>query len=432
VVNRRKNWTLVCTSFLIGFLVLVTLGGCGGNDTSDTSQTSQATESSSTTEASTGSSAESTPLKVGILASYTNITPEQSRMVTEGAELAFDEANREAGGRAIEVIKEDTEFDPSVGLTKLRRLVEEEQVDFVIGPISSGVAMAIKDYVSNQDVTLIVPCAFTRQLTTPENAIENIFRVVETTDQGNYPMGEWIFNNTQHRNIVLAAQDYAAGHDSVDAFRAGFEKAGGKIVGEVYTPIGTMDYASYMGDLDVEGADATYVFYGGTDAVGFVQQYDEFGVKENQPLYGYTSIADDPYLPSMGEAAVGVVSSTVYSPSLDTPENRAFVEAYSGAYDEAPSHYSEYGYVAGQMILAVVDSLNGDLGSASNVSNEIMQIASDIVTPSGPLAFDEYRQRIVTERVQKVEMGEDGQVQNVVFDTIGEVAQEDVWGWANQ
>ena len=180
--------------------------------------------------ASTLMAAEKPPLKVGILVSYTGIAPLQAKGVSDGVELAFDEVGRKAGGRTIQIFKEDTEFNPTVGLTKVRRLVEEYKVNFVVGPISSAVALAIYDFIIKQQVILIIPCAFTRELTSPDKANERIFRTVETTDQSNYPMGRWMIKNTPHRNVVVTGQDYKAGHDSVDAFKAGFGEAGGKIV----------------------------------------------------------------------------------------------------------------------------------------------------------------------------------------------------------
>jgi branched-chain amino acid transport system substrate-binding protein len=373
------------------------------------------------------SDVDTSAVKVGFLLSYTGITPLQAKGVNDGAELAFEEAGKKSGGRDIRVFKEDTEFNPTVALTKVRKLVEEQKVHFIIGPIGSAEAVAIQDYVSKQPVVLIVPCAFTKEVTSPAKASPNIFRTVETTDQGNYPMGKWLYDRG-HRNVILAAQDYKAGHDSVDAFRAGFEKAGGKIVKEVYTPLGTMDFAPFMAAMDVKGADATYAFYGGTDAVRFVQQYDEFGLKRRIPLYGYTAIADDPYLPSMGDAAIGVISSTAYTPALDNKANQAFVAAYRKKYGELPSHYSEYGYVAGKMIVAVSAALNGRIEDVTATAKEMTRAASKIETPSGPLNFDRYNQRIVNEYVQKVEK-RDGKLVNVIIGRLGQVGQEDVWGW---
>jgi branched-chain amino acid transport system substrate-binding protein len=372
--------------------------------------------------------AEKPPLKVGILVSYTGIAPLQAKGVSDGVELAFDEVGRKAGGRSIQVLKEDTEFNPTVGLTKVRRLVEEHKVNFVVGPISSGVALAIYDFIIKQQVILIIPCAFTRELTSPEKANERIFRTTETTDQANYPMGRWIIKNTPYRNVVVTGQDYKAGHDSIDAFKAGFEEAGGKVMKEVYPKVGTMDFAPFLTTMDMKGADAVYAWYSGTDAVRFVQQYQEFGLKKRLPLFGGVTIIDDPYLASIGDAAIGAIGLTHYPVNLDTRRNFAFIDAYKKKYNEHPSRYSEYGYTAAKMIVAGVEALNGEIGDISRVAREIRRVSSQVDTPSGPLAFDQYNQRIVNGYVVKAEK-KDGKLGNVVIDRIGRVTQEDTWKW---
>jgi branched-chain amino acid transport system substrate-binding protein len=185
--------------------------------------------------------AEKPPIKVGFLLPYTGIMPLQAKGVTDGAELYFDEIGRKAGGRAIQVIKEDDEVNPSVGLTKVRRLVEEHKVNFIVGPVSSAVALAIHDYIRKQKVILINPCAFARELTSPEKASENVFGTVVTADQSNYLMGKWICKNTPHRHMAIIGSDFATGRLSVEAFKIGFEEAGGKVIKEVYPKLGTMD-----------------------------------------------------------------------------------------------------------------------------------------------------------------------------------------------
>ncbi len=375
--------------------------------------------------------AEKGPIKVGILVPYTGIAPLQAKGVSDGTELAFAEVGQKAGGRAIQVFKEDDEFNPTVGLTKVRRLIDERKVNFIVGPVSSAVALAIYEYALKSPVIWIIPCAFTRELTAPDKANEKMFRTVETTDQANYPMGKWIMSKTQSRNIGLIGQDYKAGHDSLDAFKAGFQDAGGKIAKEVYTALNTMDYAPFFTAVDVKGVDAIYPWYSGTDAVRFVQQYQEFGLKKRLPLYSQVTIVDDPYLSQIGDAAIGIIASTHYPVNADTPANRAFVKAYTAKYGDHPSRYSEYGYTAGKMIVAAIQSLKGDIDNTSQLAKEMKKVSNGIETPSGPLAFDQYNQRIVNMYVVKTEK-KDGKLVNVVIDQLGKVAQADVWKWWNK
>ena len=401
MVYARRKWLLICLGLFISTSLLT---------------------------GSRAPAAEKPPIKVGLLLPYTGTMPLQAKGINDAVELYFDEIGKKAGGRAIQLFKEDDETNPTVGLTKVRRLVEDHKVNFIVGPVSSAVALAIHDYVRKQKVILINPCAFTRDLTSPEKARENIFRTVETTDQGNYPIGKWVVKNTPHRNMVLTGSDYAAGHHSLDAFKAGFEEAGGKVIKEIYPKLGTMDFASFLTAMDVKGADAVYAWFAGTDAIRFVQQYQEFGLKKRLPLFGYNVIADDPYLASIGDAALGIITGSIYPINLDTPKNNAFIKAYRGKYGELPSRYSEMGYVAANMIGAVAEALKGEIEDISLTARELKKVSNQIEAPSGPLAFDQYNQRIVNMYVLKVDK-RDGKLVNVVIDKLGKVTQEEVWKW---
>jgi hypothetical protein len=96
-----------------------------------------------------------------------------------------------------------------------------------------------------------------------------------------------------------------------------------------------------------------------------------------------------------------------------------------------PSRYSEFGYVSAQVIGAVAEALKGDVEDIGKVSPEIKKVASKIETPSGPLAFDQYNQRIANVYVEKVEK-RDGKLVNVVIDSMGKVGQMDTWKWWNK
>jgi branched-chain amino acid transport system substrate-binding protein len=241
-------------------------------------------------------------------------------------------------------------------------------------------------------------------------------------------MGKWMYKNTPHRTVVGTASDFLAGHHSVEAFKAGFEEAGGKVIKEVYPAVGTMDFASYLGAMDVKGADALYAFFAGTDAVRFVQQYQEFGLKKRLPLFGFISLVDEPYLDGMGDAAIGIVVVSTYPPDLDTPKNNAFIKSYKAKYGKSPDRYGALGYVAGNMIGATAEAMKGRVEDFPRVAKEMKRVASQIETPAGPLAFDQYNQRIVDEYVLKTEK-RSGKLVNVTIDKLGMVAQEDVWKW---
>src|SRR5712692_11776622 len=186
------------------------------------------------------------PIKIGLCLPYTGVIAVNGQETSKGVEFFLANIGHKAGGREIQLLKEDDEAKPDVGLTKVRKLVERDKVDVLVGPVHSGVALAIRDFVHEQGIPLIVPVAFTRDLTAPAKASPWIFRVVETTDQGNFNMGTWVAKKTPYRKVLIMASDFVAGRHSVEAFMAAFRASGGQIVKEIYAPLNTADFAPFL------------------------------------------------------------------------------------------------------------------------------------------------------------------------------------------
>jgi branched-chain amino acid transport system substrate-binding protein len=374
---------------------------------------------------------QSPPIKIGLLFPYTGPISTIGQDATRGFELHLAKIGGRAGGREIQLIKEDDEFKPDVGLTKTRKLVERDRVDLLVGPVNSAVALAIRDYVDRQGIPLVVPVAFSKEITAPAKATPWLFRVVETTDQSNFAMGEWIYRKTPHRRIVVMMIDIVAGHDVAGAFRAGFTGAGGEIVKEIYIPTGTADVSPYMTQVVGLRADAVYAFSGGADAIRLVKTYEEYGLKDRLPLFGYNALVDDVLLPAMGNAALGIVSVGTYSAALDTPESRSFVRDYEAKYNSWPSAHSERGYVAAQLVTAAIDQVKGEVSDRSKVREALAVVVTKIQPPRGPIRFDRYQQVITPVYITKVERRGSRTV-NAVIDRIPETAQEQSWKWWNK
>jgi branched-chain amino acid transport system substrate-binding protein len=371
------------------------------------------------------------PIKIGLLLPYTGVIAINGQETSKGVEFYFAKVGNKVGGREIQVVKEDDEAKPDVGLTKTRKLVERDRVDVLIGPVHSGVALAIRDYVHAQGVPLIVPVAFTRDLTAPGKASPWLFRVVETTDQGNFAMGTWVVKKTPYRKIVVMASDFAAGRHSVEAFIAAFRAAGGEIVKEIYAPLNTPDFAPYMAQVAGLTADAVYAWFAGTDSIRFVKAYREYGLTGRLPLLAYNTLTDDVLLPTLGDAALGIVSVGHYSAALDTPENRAFVREYEARYNAWPTRYVELGYVSAQLVGAAIEALKGEVSDKAALRDAIRNAATKIQPPRGPIRFDRYQQVITDVYVMKVER-QGNRLVNAIVDRIPNTSQEESWKWWNK
>lgn len=368
------------------------------------------------------------PVKIGLLSPYTGVGAGPAQNLTRGVELALAKVGSRAGGRELQLVKEDDEFKPDIGLLKIRRLIEREKVDVVIGPISSAVALAIRDYVDKQGIPVIVPVAFTRDLTAPPLASQWILRTIETTDQSNFTFGTWVVSKTPHRKFAVMASDYAAGRHASGAFMAAVRAAGGEILKEIYPPLGTADFAPYVSQVGALNADAVYAWFAGADAIRFVKTYHEYGLTGKLPIYSHLAMVDDDLLATVGEPALGIVAVAVYTNTIDTPENRAFVKDYESKYASLPHFVAEGGYIGVQLIAAAVETLKGEVSDRAKFRDALRNAATQIRPPRGPIQFDRYQQVITSVYISKVER-RGTRLVNAVIDRVPNTSQEETWKW---
>lgn len=322
--------------------------------------------------------------KLGLLLPYSGTYAALGNEITDGFNLAMQEAGR-AGD--FEIIREDTEVKPPVGLAKSRKLVLEDEVDVIVGIVSSGVLGAMRDFIDGAGVPLIVANAGNNKAT-GESCSPYITRVSFSNGQVNRPMGGWLAQKGVSKVYTLAP-DYAAGHQMIEAFTETFTAAGGEIVGGEYTPFGqTSDFGPYLTNAQASGAEAIYVFYAGGEAISFVKQYGSFGL--DIPLYGSGFLTSPLYVAAEGEAAAGVTTALHYVPTLDTPENAAFVDAFKGAYGRLPSEFAVQGYDAAMALMAAVDS---GASGREEIAAALPKVSYD--GPRGPLMIDPKTNNIV-------------------------------------
>ena len=376
-----------------------------------------------------GMSAAQQPVKIGVLLPYTGVLAVQAQDNTRGFELYLKQVGGQGGGRPITLIKEDDQATPDVGLTKLRKLVDQDRVDIVFGPVHSGVSFAIRNHIHTNKVPWVIPQAVNREFTAPTPlATPVIVRLNETLDQANVTLGRWLSKNTRHRRFIVVASNFRAGRDAADAFKAGIRETGGQIAKEIYPPLATPDFAPYLSQIDPAQADAVYTWVAGADAIRFVKQYAEFGLKDRLPLYGYAALADDVILPAIGDAALGLLTIGAYTSQLSNPANTKFVKEYETAYGILPSRYSETGYTGAQLIVKAAESLKGDLKNPDAVVRAVKDAAGQIESPRGPVRLDKYGQVIPTMYITRTER-KGGRLVNVVLHEIQNVTQESTWGW---
>lgn len=418
---------------LVLALVLALVAACGGQTATPavTEEAAPPTQALATeappaaTEAPVEESEEAAlpPFKIGFFGSLTGNFASSGKDLQAGIEMYLEEIGYEAGGRQIVLISEDTTGNPDTALAKARKLVEEDNVDVLIGPNLSSEGYAVRDYIDQAGVPTLFAVVSADDITQRQRT-PWIVRTGWSSSQPNHPFGEWVYEQGIRR-VATLAYDYAFGWETVGGFQAGFENAGGQVVQKIWNPTDTKDFAPYIAQLKLDSIDAVFIQQSGGNAVRIMQQLGEFGVKDLIPIYGGGTLTDESVLKSMGEEAVGLITALHWSAALDTPQARAFVEAFRERYGYAPGYRAEAGYVAAGVVAKALEDTNGDPGGPEGLLEAIKAVRIDDA-PRGPVSFDEYGGVIQNIYIRQVEMV-DGELQNTVIATIPEVSQ--FWKW---
>jgi branched-chain amino acid transport system substrate-binding protein len=358
------------------------------------------------------------PLRIGVLNTFSKVYAALGSANLNGMNLYFEQIGNTIAGRKIELLKEDDELNPQVGLQKLKKLVESDSCDLITGIQGSNIAMAAVQYMRQSQAFVLCSGAGITDLS--YTGLPYLFRCSTSSYTTLATMGEWLCENLA-KQAVITASDFAGGRNAVSEFKAGFVRRGGTVVKEIYPPLGNNDFSPYLADIRSTGAKVTFGFYAGTDAVRFVKQYDEYGLSRNCRLTGSGFMLDGDTLPAQGRAALGGINALHYADTLDNAANKKFVADYKARYKEFPNVYAEYGYVAARILHAAIEAVDGNTGDKNKLREAMRAVKFE--APRGPFRFTPETQS-PTHNVYIREVVEvDGRITNRVIHTVREVAE---------
>jgi branched-chain amino acid transport system substrate-binding protein len=322
------------------------------------------------------------PIRLGHLNSFTGGIAYAAEISLNAMNLYFDSINWTVAGRKIEIIKEDDQFNPQVGLQKAKKLIESDKVDLLVGVQASNVALAVLNYMKQQKAFYVVSGAGTDAITW--DRYPYLFRTSISAYQLSLPMANYVYDHLG-KEVVTTASDYAGGRDVIAQFKGPYVARGGKILKEIWPPLGTTDFNPYLTDIKSINPPVTYDFMPGADAVRFIQQYSEFGLKEKMPLTGFT-IIDSQTVKALGKSAIGIISALTYIDTVDNPESKAFNAAYQAKYKASPDLFADYGYVAAKALDEALKTTDGDASNKDKLAEAMSKL--QFKAPRGPFRMD--------------------------------------------
>ena len=379
------------------------------------------------TAAVTGAWAQGGPIKIGLLATLEGPFAAGGADGMRGAELAVKERGGMVAGRKIERVKASSDAKPDVAVNATRKLVEQDKVDIMVGPLSGGEGIAVKDYSKTQPQVTFINGASGAQGTTLDSPSPNFYRFNTEGAQWMVGLGQAALDKG-YKRVMVIAEDYAFPYSQVQGFMAEFCAKGGKVPVKAWVPLGGKDYSSVIARIPKD-VDALLVVLGGADAVNFLTQYENSG--GDKPMLGGSITVSQDVLNYRGkrrDSLVGTLSAGPVADSYDGAGWKAFVADYqktypvsSGAFP-SPSLFAYVYYTNMKAALDGLDAVKGDLSGGQAKYREALQ-KMVLKTPTGDVRLDANRQAIGTTFVTEVVKDAQGNLTTKVSKKVDNIDQ---------
>lgn len=345
------------------------------------------------------------PVKVGMITTLSGGGAGLGIDVRDGFLLALKQAGD--AGAEVTVVTEDDQQKPDVAVQIADKMIQSDQVDILTGIIFSNIAMAVVPATVNQGKFYLSSNAGPSQLA-GKGCNANYFNVAYQNDNQHEAAGEYA-NTLGYKKTFLLAPNYPAGKDSLAGFKRFYK---GALAGETYVKLGQTDFAAEIAQIKASGADSVFIFLPGGMGIAFVKQFT--GAETGLPLIGPGFSFDQDILGAVGAAALGAHNAAQWSPDLDNPANKAFVEAFAAEYGRLPSVYAAQGYDTALLIL----SANARAAVADHDAYHAALKAADFPTVRGKFRFGNNQHPIQDFYGREVIAREDGVFTNRITGTV--------------
>lgn len=359
-------------------MVAVLLVACSEKDTKE-----EATDADTSDGETKAVTAEGGTIRIGVLASLTGALESYGKQTQRGFDLGIEYATggtMEVNGKKIEIIYEDTETKPEVAVQKATKLLEDDQVDFLVGSSSSGDTLAVLPLAEEYEKIMVVEPAVADSITGSEFN-EYIFRTGRNSSQDAYAAAAAIAGDGV--KIATFAPDYSFGWDGVNAFKTAAEKLGAEIVLEEYADPAATDFTSNLQKVMDAKPDYLFVVWAGANSPW--NQIADLKIQE-KGIKISTGAPDIIALQFMNPL-VGMEGFSVYYHTLPQNDvNKWLVEEHQKRFNEVPDLFTPGGMSAAISIVEALKKSDGD--ADANKLIDVMEGMS-FETPKGTMTFRE-------------------------------------------
>lgn len=362
------------------------------------------------------------PIRIGLMAPLTGVAAAGGREMVEGFQLWWENQGQKAAGRAVQVIIEDDGSNPDTALQKARRLVEQSNVDFLVGNLLANTGLAVANYVQGTGTPYLIPLIAADDLT-QRNRIANVLRVAGfAASQETRVLADWALKKG-YKRVATIAQDYAFGHEQCGGFAQTFSEGGGAVVKQFWHPLNTSDFSPYLGQIQELKIDCLLAAPVGADATRFMQQWSAFGLKGTVPLLGGQNTTDQSIIRTMGAEVEGIVTAAHFAEGNSDQVTQQFVRAYEQKYNKLPSLYGTSLYVCAMWLTGAIEAIRGGVEDRTKFLKALIDMKLEGSPFGAAVRLDPYGNPIYDVYIRKVEKRESGKYWNVPQERYDSVSQ---------
>lgn len=344
--------------------------------------------------------AQQAPVKIGMVTTLSGPGGYLGQDIRDAFKLAIDMNGGKLGGAPVELVVEDDALKPGQGKQIAEKMLKTDGIKIMTGIVFSNVAGATVPDIVDAGALYVSPNAAPSNFAGKE-CNENYFVVSWQNDSLHESAGQHA-TNLGYKKAFILAPNYQAGKDALAGFKRLFK---GEVVGEVYTRLDQTDFAPEMAQIRSANPDVVFQFHPGGLGIAFLRQYQQAGLLGKTPMVLAEPSLDATTLKAVGDAALGLSVTAHWNTDFDNASNKAFVEAFTKAYNRVPTYYASQGY---DTALAIASALKATGGKADVPALRKALAKADFQSVRGAFKFGPNQHPVQDWYSLKVEKGADG------------------------
>ena len=364
-------------------------------------------------------------LKIGQLLPFTGVYAELGNSMRRATELYLRQNDGRIANRPAKPVYEDDANVTATGLQKAQKLIDQDQVDVLMGVVPTPLAYGLRNVVHNAKMIFINTNAggnfLTRDIPNCMPACKSpyIFRSSFSSYQISYPIGDYL-SAKGTKDFFLAYANYGFGTESAADFTTGLKKNGGNTTGNVAPPLGNADFAPFVTQIKNQPTKNVYSFFSGADAIGFIRTWNQLGLPAaGYKMYGAGFLTEQDVLKEVKELANGAITSLFWAVELDNAENKKFVEEFQKQYPTLPDVFAVQAYDGMKALDEALKKIGGDTADKDKLSKALEDVS--FKSPRGDFTFDKTTHNVIQDIYLREVKTQGGRTINTILDKIAKV-----------